>query len=233
MIPSKIYRYRSLSVYTLKEIYFEQVYFPDLNKLNDPIDSNLIEYTIKDILHNCSSNDRVLLDNIFGLEKRIVCFTDSYDNHLMWSHYGDNHQGICIEYDYNKLLSQNKIDLQLYPVIYTDNIQNIIKNKKCDTKILSLVNFMKSTCWKYEKEWRFMLTNKNYDYITNEYCKKLPINSIIFGCRCFDQLTPEKQMIKKMIIDLANKYGINMYNLYIGKYPIDGNKLQFKICQYT
>lgn len=32
----------------------------------------------------------------------IGAFTIKCDNILMWSHYADNHKGICLEFDFNK-----------------------------------------------------------------------------------------------------------------------------------
>lgn len=32
----------------------------------------------------------------------ISCFTTKHDNFLMWSHYGDNHRGVCLEFDFSK-----------------------------------------------------------------------------------------------------------------------------------
>lgn len=31
----------------------------------------------------------------------VICFTSKADNLLMWSHYGNNHEGICVEFDMN------------------------------------------------------------------------------------------------------------------------------------
>ncbi len=31
----------------------------------------------------------------------VICFSSNYDNILMWSHYANNHKGICIEFDLN------------------------------------------------------------------------------------------------------------------------------------
>lgn len=83
----------------------------------------------------------------------ICCFSETYDNNLMWAHYADNHSGFCIGYNI-KNLNNNLTHLTL-PVIYKDNffisiddLENI-DGSKC-MHALSV----KSPEWSYEKEWR-------------------------------------------------------------------------------
>ena len=35
----------------------------------------------------------------------VVCFSESYDNIIMWSHYSDNHKGFCLNSILNMLRS--------------------------------------------------------------------------------------------------------------------------------
>mgnify|MGYP003462467736 FL=1 len=37
----------------------------------------------------------------------LKCFTESYDNNLMWAHYANHSRGICVEYDITKLKQNN------------------------------------------------------------------------------------------------------------------------------
>src|SRR5207253_3097370 len=39
---------------------------------------------------------QIELQNRYG--KGICCFSEEYNNPLLWSHYGDQHRGICIGY---------------------------------------------------------------------------------------------------------------------------------------
>ena len=38
----------------------------------------------------------------------ISCFTTKHDNFLMWSHYADNHRGVCLEFDFSKEVDRMK-----------------------------------------------------------------------------------------------------------------------------
>lgn len=84
----------------------------------------------------------------------IGCFTENYDSILMWSHYGNSHCGVCIEYDTDLIP-----DCLLFPVIYTDKC--IPYYKVLDDNLIPQILLMKSTCWKYEQEWRIIDSKKS------------------------------------------------------------------------
>jgi Protein of unknown function (DUF2971) len=50
---------------------------------------------------------------------KICSFSAVNDSILMWSHYGNNHQGFCIEYDLEKFDPGDAFLKNLYPVIYS------------------------------------------------------------------------------------------------------------------
>lgn len=81
---------------------------------------------------------------------RVGCLSECNDSILMWSHYADNHRGICIEYDLT-----NSIHQKLYPVIYT-HLPIDCSNLE-DPDLAWLVSILdKYDIWKYEKEWRIV-----------------------------------------------------------------------------
>ena len=79
----------------------------------------------------------------------IFCVSTKRDDILMWSHYGDSHRGVCIEFDGTaKLMGQaHEVSYSKHrPVInfYGDN------NREALNKTL----LTKSDHWLYESEWR-------------------------------------------------------------------------------
>ena len=104
----------------------------------------------------------------------------------MWSHYADNHEGICVEYDL-KLLQTDPFGIckHLFPIIYGDvrpinrNIHSLIDSHDALKKAIDehyvydgdellddiLAMFLtKGTEWEYEREWRIIYTKKQmYD----------------------------------------------------------------------
>ena len=56
---------------------------------------NTLKETTKEILYSYV--------NYYQTEMPLVCFSEKYNNLLMWAHYADNHKGFVIEYDTNTL----------------------------------------------------------------------------------------------------------------------------------
>jgi len=118
-------------------------------------------------------------------ETTFCCFSKKPDILLMWSHYGDGLNGICVEYD-EKILEVNgdKADNHIFSVIYPEN------NK---TPVIDLFDFhvngnaeqfgralfqTKSNIWRYEEEIRLSWKAKE-SY--NAPINRESIKSIIFG----------------------------------------------------
>lgn len=59
----------------------------------------------------------------FKKEIAVCCFTEYIDNFLMWSHYANCYNGICLEYDKSEIK-----DYLLAAVKYTNQLESAIKN---------------------------------------------------------------------------------------------------------
>lgn len=181
----------------------------------------------------------------------MTCLSETHDNTLMWSHYANNHEGICVEYDL-KLLQNDplKICNHLFPVLYCDtrlitpNIQSLI-NSHCELKkdidegnvyegseplnnILPMF-LTKGTVWAYEQEWRIIYTKKQI-YDANEeilYSGSLPfpcISAVYLGYR----INPE---IKENIVEIADRIRFSKnreIEVYQAKLESAGYKIGFE-----
>lgn len=145
----------------------------------------------------------------------VTCFSKLYDNNLMWSHYADQHKGVCLEFnaslDYREILEDVEVDM-IANVSYnrTDKI-----NYNTDKRAAIIDLFTrKSTDWRYEEEVRIVLINKSNILKFN---KKF-LTGVIFGCR-IDKI--EKESILNIINDM--KYNITIKEAIKGDF-----KLEFK-----
>lgn len=84
-----------------------------------------------------------------------TCFSETYDNILMWSHYADQHRGCCIAFKSNHLKVPPFAEIQ--PVEYVDE-----RPRLWDDDIQSQLDlpFKKNSMWSYEREWRLVLPAK-------------------------------------------------------------------------
>lgn len=245
---NRLYKYRPFNKNTLKLILEGELFFSKPKDFNDPFDSyidEIIEGTDDDFnqyLKRIMKNDQNINDimkriknkeiNFINfLEKNksqnyfnIFCFSRNYNNILMWSHYADEHKGICIGFnishvDENSLTlkcKENYIDinktkgfnnLPVFHVVYSKERPvpyNIIKSKHQELRDFI---YSKSIDWKYEEEYRIVLQ----DDVLLSNPVKIELNEIkeiIFGLRMDDK---EKIMLKKLI--KSNIDDIDIYEM--------------------
>ncbi|OZY86048.1 hypothetical protein CBP51_03180 [Cellvibrio mixtus] len=77
---------------------------------------------------------------------RIYCLTPDATNPLMWSHYGEKHKGICLEFD-----SMNTVIGAAKRVCYNASLPTIKFYERTTDPIFHLLH--KSDVWGYEKEY--------------------------------------------------------------------------------
>lgn len=133
----------------------------------------------------------------------ISCFSETRDNLLMWSHYADNHAGVCIGFRHHVL----KVCL---PVIFYGmgitfrGMNKVRYSEKFPTWKTTFVGFdkylynTKPQCWEYEKEWRISALLGANKIIT---LPKRAFAQVIFGAR-----SSKRDQDEIIHIVVANKY---------------------------
>ena len=130
-------------------------------------------------------------------------FTKDNKNNLMWSHYTNNHRGICVQYSDTLFLYLKSIEKYLFAskVKYSkfpprvDMLDNVYAKTK---KMI----FNKQIEWKYEKEYRVALFS-NYETDHIEIGSEL-IKAVYIGSRASQQIIDN-------IIELTKSTGIEVY----------------------
>lgn len=159
----------------------------------------------------------------------VTCFSERYDIALMWSHYANKHTGICVEYDFSKLEVNNRLLVQLFPVIYTKARQcfpNGVSYDENEKFVMSTAPFSthqiiknlisKSDVWSYEKEWRLI----GFLRELKDQKLQLPIISKIYLGVNISTKNRDK------VIQLAKNKNIPIFQLYLSN-----SKYELKIKQ--
>ena len=115
----------------------------------------------------------------------ICCFSLTYENPLMWSHYANHHRGICLGFSLDRVESP----FPLFPIINQgpvnypkeNNIVNYLSDKELGIKQLFLT---KSAHWEYEQEFRILIFTEPGLYRFNDNFLK----RVIFGLRVPQEL---------------------------------------------
>lgn len=177
---NSFYKYMSLgSQYTLDNIENDVFHFSLVKDLNDIFE---FSYNIYDVDKECDRRKEILSNIIFvdkpskqeindfidvksSLNKvfdQIIAYTfiyfltTSYNNHLMWGHYANSYNGICVEYDAMELFK--KYYMFIAPVNYSEYVPKEAYDNSLNDKIRFLHKCCstKEMCWQYEEEWRII-----------------------------------------------------------------------------
>lgn len=145
----------------------------------------------------------------------ISCFSEKNDSILMWSHYTNNHEGFCLEYDFmdpaNRSVQPNIIEA-LSPIIYDHKILDMsdhlfdfyVENAKLDKRLVSNAAVRKSKEWEYEQEWRVIQFPDNVEEgFEMAFFKP---KAIYLGARISDQN-------KENLMLLAEYKKVNVYQM--------------------
>lgn len=88
----------------------------------------------------------------------IASFSETWDNELMWAHYADQFEGICICYSLTKLLDEIAESYTFSRVAYGNkphylNLPALQNDRERARAVLST----KHLSWAYEREWRMFV----------------------------------------------------------------------------
>jgi len=186
-----LYRYRKFNGNLLSMFINRELYFSIPETLNDPYDCQLpiiesINYAFEmaktDSSEPMSDEKRNLLDTLSGCAQKmeeaikiagVFSLSETCMSVLMWTHYADEHKGVCIGYQFPedmsefdsqdlmmnmshcKYLPKNPIAAYLRVIGIVDDIP-LLEWNKFWYEILGLGLITKHKSWKYEKEIRIL-----------------------------------------------------------------------------
>ena len=187
---------------------------------NDPFDCHMaFPGTSRQDL---ATRSRDIVDTIW----RVGSLAESPCNRLMWSHYADNHRGLCIEYDFSAFdpFSGGVI---FAPVIYApkrpqvpEKLLNDVATDQLDRqdyRFLTSTLFTKDSVWQYESEWRIVKgvhvgTQASSLHIELEMP---PISAVYFGAAIDNSC--KGQIAKKELQELCSQAGIKTFSMRLDK----------------
>lgn len=204
----------------LDSLVHSHIYFARPDTLNDPFDCQVdVKKSFKKAIEQSSAASRELLkkllyDNEFQnvLDKNLQelkeygIFSASHKPNLncalMWSHYGDEHKGICLVYSIPDtfILTGNNGVKGIANVLYGENLLTDwlkeLPSKaeiqcKAYEKLMKKILTIKSSYWKYENEVRIIRDRAGCLSIDQSYLQHI----------CFGLNTPEedKELIRKVV----------------------------------
>ena len=134
--------------YGLKDIRERRLKISRIAQLNDPFEFLGADLSNRD--HRLSlSRTKARLSEKHGL----LCFAKSWHNPVQWSHYADNHRGLCLGFDI-----PDNLPRQVSYVNSRFNWPSVV-----DESFMVQLLFTKFSHWSYEDEYRLYTTLDDCD----------------------------------------------------------------------
>lgn len=222
----RYFKYRYINKNLIDSLVNRSLYFALPANLNDPFDCQIdLKKSIyfaasrtsginKDVLRRIASHDRFVGEIQSRMAKIGVCsFSLSLEEPLLWSHYADEHRGVCLLYEFTEdfLLDRSNEIVGVSDIEYGENplsdwlIKSIPEQITDDfydhftAELLKKVLVVKAGGWHYENECRIIREHAGPFSIPKGCLKQI----------CFGMHTPEADMqLVKKIVD-SSGYDVN------------------------
>ena len=201
----KLYNLTSMS-FALSNLALRRIKISRIAELNDPFE--LMSANTSDVRQH---NALKAFKNQTNDSKGLICFSESWDNPVLWGHYADKHCGVALGFEVaEKLLlkvtyENTKFDLPI-------NTNNQVE---CDENTLNSLLSTKFRDWHYEDEWRMFSPLKDSVIESGLYFEKfsddLCLKEVILGAKCELPINEMQSFV--------NKLG---YKIQVKKAKLDG-----------
>lgn len=114
--------------------------------------------------------------------KGVFSLAETWDSPLMWSHYADEHRGLCLEYDTTQMPHPDMaaVDYRSPRSVKTSDLVawKLRSEDEAGRRVHNTYFFAKSPQWRYEKEWR------DIQQSSGASDRGFLITAVYFGLRC-------------------------------------------------
>ncbi len=224
-----LFKFRSINKYLIDTLVKGTVYCAQPIHLNDPFDCQVdIKKAVANAISRLSgkkkqnlvklSKAKGLFDKIQEDIKRVgICsFSLALKEPLLWSHYANEHKGLCLTYEIpgqfffdpsNNIIGVSPVDYDVNPL--TEWFIEIEPEKagtdlnEFAIELLEKILTIKGKDWRYEQEIRIIRYNEGALPVPKDFLKQV----------CFGMNAPESDIsLIKQIIDNAG-YSVEYYQI--------------------
>lgn len=165
--------------YGLQNLQRRRLKIANLDQLNDPFELFSIEMSDEKVRRAFEKMKRDLAEN-----RGILCFSDSWQNPVIWGHYAEQHKGLCLGFDVPDHCL-GKVDYSRKRLVADlEKLTNQANLKPDDARQFL---FTKYSHWRYEREYRSFVTLEDRDSETGlyfaEFSERLKLKIAIVGAR--------------------------------------------------
>jgi hypothetical protein len=145
----------------------------------------------------------------------ICCFSDTFSNELMWTHYASHYAGICVGYRTQGLVEGLAEEFHLVRVAY-DHEPPVITNLDASDARSAAIKILshKKANWIYEREWR-LLGPPGLHRVATKGCVRV----VYLGARC-------SPAYKERILEALDKATIRISEMTVSDYDHNWTELK-------
>lgn len=208
------YKFRAIDKHLIESLVKRNLYFATPDTLNDPFDCQLdLDKSFKRAALSAKGERKDFLEKVLEkttfaedwkmlFEKIGICsFSLDQNETLLWSHYADEHKGLCLLYRFPKNFLEDSKEIRAEKVRYEhDALTDWLKTAApldMNSIVEGLVNTYvtsKSPAWDFEKEVRIIRSEHGPFHIPFGYLEQV----------CFGLRTPQADI--DLITKLAKEY---------------------------
>lgn len=210
-----VFKFRAINKRLMASLINGELYFSQPSCLNDPFDCrvDLLKALDNAILQSSSSNQETLkkLRDMQEFFEKVqadtanvgVCsFSLQLNNPLMWSHYADEHRGVCLMYCFpetyfydtqDRILGIDRVEYGTSPLTdwFVGRAPSLGSFTDFGVDLLTKILTIKAKPWEYEQEVRILRRTPGPELLAKNYLRQI----------CFGLETPraEVDLIKKIL----------------------------------
>jgi hypothetical protein len=206
--PRRLYRYRSLDKLKreMKAIQESYVYCAAYEDLNDPMEGLFTSSR----LFRKSDDDQAVRDAIRKNKANtgICSFSETHDHELMWAHYANQFRGICISYNFSRLLKALPNSTKFVRMYYNESVPTLHPSSRNSQQLARMVLSYKNYRWLYEREWR-MFADQGAIHYEDAKC----ITRVYLGARISNE-------DKRKVIEVLEELEIPISEMKVDEYLV-------------
>lgn len=187
-----VYHFTS-SEHAINNLAFSRIKVARFSDANDPFELMALNFLRGSHLRQAAVDFKKLHDSEAGM----LCFSQNWTNPVLWSHYADNHKGICLGFDLLRSYSQ-EISYERDRLLKELECANNDPNQLSLTSQELLVR-TKSDHWNYEKEVRVPIkladAVKEGPFYFYQFGSVLRLSEVILGARCSNSLNEVRKLV--------------------------------------
>jgi hypothetical protein len=173
----RLYHYLE-SKWALDDIRRQRLKLSKIDDMNDPYEWECVRSSHEPWQLTLGNTKRDIVER-----HGVLCFSRSWNNILMWSHYGDRHRGICLGFDVND--EHTREVAYVGDILIVGNLNDGPREER--RRILDCLYGAKYEGWSYEREVRVHGSRAELDEETRQYFvnfdEHLILKEVVAGAR--------------------------------------------------